>query len=254
MLYKGNMKTLSLISVASSFALLSFGGLGSAQGQTVSEAPTPQEAGSGESTQPDYVLELFTSQGCSSCPPANKFASNLAQRRDDALVLSYGVTYWDYLGWKDTFGDPAFTQRQRDYGKALGAHNVYTPQMVINGAAHSPRYSKSDVTSMPLPNPSPQASLSLLADGKLQLQADVPADYNLSLIRYTPGLQQVAVKRGENGGRTLGIVNVVEEVKSLIWNGQSLVLDAPLEADQTYAVLFHEPGSVQIVTAAVLKP
>jgi len=248
------MKTITLIAVTSSLSLLSFAGLSSAQDQTASNPSVLLKADTAQSVQPDYVLELFTSQGCSSCPPANKFASNLAQSRDDALVLSYGVTYWDYLGWKDTFGDLAFTQRQRDYGKALGARNVYTPQMVINGAAHSPRYSTSDVTSMPLPKSRPQASLSLLPDGKLQLQADVPADYKLSLIRYTPGLQEVVVKRGENGGRTLKIENVVEEVKSPDWNGKSLVLDAPLEADQTYAALFHEPGSVQIVTATVLKP
>lgn len=248
------MKTFTLIAATSSLVLLSFAGMGTARGQTASNLPMLTKADTAQSTQPDYVLELFTSQGCSSCPPANKFASNLAQSRDDALVLSYGVTYWDYLGWKDTFGDPAFTQRQRDYGKALGAQNVYTPQMVINGAAHSPRYSKSDITSMPLSKSRPKANLSLTPDGKLQLQADVPANFKLSLVRFTPGLQEVAVKRGENGGRTLKIENVVEGVRSPNWTGKSLLLDAKLEADQTYAALFHEPDSVEIVTAAVLKP
>ena len=75
--------------------------------------------------QPRSVVELFTSQGCSSCPPANEFVASLSED-EDKLVLSYGVTYWDYLGWKDTFGDPKFTQRQRSYGKALGATNIYT--------------------------------------------------------------------------------------------------------------------------------
>lgn len=247
------MKTFTLIAATSSLALLSFAGLTSAQDRAEPRSSDLMKASVSQSVQPDYVLELFTSQGCSSCPPANQFASKLAQSRDDALVLSYGVTYWDYLGWKDTFGDPAFTQRQRDYGKALGARNVYTPQMVINGAAHSPRYSKSDVTSMPLSKTRPDASLSLMADGKLEVQADVPANYKLSLIRYTPGLQEVSVKRGENGGRTLKIENVVEEVQSPDWNGNSVVTEAKLQPDQSYAALFHEPGSVKIVTAAVLK-
>jgi len=77
---------------------------------------------------PSTVVELFTSQGCSSCPPANEFVGNLSDDKD-VLVLTYGVTYWDYLGWKDTFGDPAFTQRQREYGQAFGIGNVYTPQI-----------------------------------------------------------------------------------------------------------------------------
>ncbi len=246
------MKTFTLIAAMSSLALLSFAGMGSAQEQTASSQSVVKKINAAQSVQPDYVLELFTSQGCSSCPPANQFASKLAKSREDALVLSYGVTYWDYLGWEDTFGDSAFTQRQRDYGKALGARNVYTPQMVINGAAHSPRYSQSDIISMPLSKTRPKASFLLMPDGKLQLQADVPANYKLSLIRYTPGLQEVAVKRGENGGRTLKVENVVEEVSSPDWMGTSLLLDAPSDPDQTYAALFHEPDSVQIVTAAIL--
>jgi len=247
------MKTFSLIAATSSFALFAFVGLGFAQDQVDINDKSLMKATSSQSAQPNYVLELFTSQGCSSCPPANKFASNLARSREDVLVLSYGVTYWDYLGWKDTFGDPAFTQRQRDYGKSLGARNVYTPQMVLNGSAHSPRYSNSDVTSMPLPKERPGASLSLTDDGKLRVQADVPSDHNLSLIRYTPGLQEVAVKRGENGGRTLKIENVVEEVQRPDWRGQSILVDSALEADQTYAAIFHKPESVEIVTATILK-
>lgn len=247
------MKTFSFLAVSSSFALLAFTGLSFAQDRAESDTLNVTTSSVTKSMQPDFVLELFTSQGCSSCPPANKFASTLAQSRQDVLVLSYGVTYWDYLGWEDTFGDPAFTQRQRDYGKALGARNVYTPQMVLNGSAHSPRYSSSDVISMPLAKTRPDASLSLTDDGKLRVQADIPANYKLSLIRYTPGLQEVAVKRGENSGRTLKIENVVEEVQSPDWNGQSIVLDSSLTPDQSYAVLFHEPDSAKVVTAAMLK-
>ena len=78
------------------------------------------------------VIELFQSQGCSSCPPANAALNAIAGRRD-VIALSYAVTYWDRLGWKDKFADPAFTQRQYDYKSALKADSVYTPQVVLNG-------------------------------------------------------------------------------------------------------------------------
>jgi len=101
--------------------------------------------------KPTHVVELFTSQGCSSCPPANRFVTKLA---DDPsmLVLTYGVTYWDYLGWTDTFGDPEFTKRQREYRDAFGAPNIYTPQIVLGGVDHSSRYSKKDVAAATLPD------------------------------------------------------------------------------------------------------
>ena len=83
---------------------------------------------------PVKVLELFQSQGCSSCPPANANLNALAGR-SDVIALSYGVTYWDYLGWTDSFAKPAYTERQRAYGRTLGNPNVYTPQMVLNGRA-----------------------------------------------------------------------------------------------------------------------
>ena len=79
------------------------------------------------------VVELFTSEGCSSCPPADQYMTELAERRD-LLALSFHVDYWDYIGWQDRFAAPAFTQRQRDYAKAKGERMVYTPQIVIAGA------------------------------------------------------------------------------------------------------------------------
>jgi len=205
-----------------------------------------------ESTQPVSVVELFTSQGCSSCPPANKFVGKLAED-SEKLVLSYGVTYWDYLGWKDTFGDPEFTQRQRDYGKALGAANVYTPQIVLNGSAHSPRYSRKDVDSMPLPLAKPEAALALGESG-LVVTAKADEDAKLVIVSFTPGEQAVPVKRGENGGRTLKVSNVVTDVEPVYWNGgpaQTNIM--PLEG-QAYAALFHDFKTAKIVTAAVYYP
>lgn len=210
------------------------------------------EQGFGQSVQPDYVVELFTSQGCSSCPPANRFVSDLAQEKEEALVLSYGVTYWDYLGWKDTFGDPAFTKRQHQYVKLLGAPNAYTPQIVLNGSAHSPRYTTSDIVSMPLAEERSAASLTAIEGGQILIKADLTAGHSVSFIRFTPGLQNVDVKRGENGGRTLKINNVVSSVQTLPWTGSEISLPANFSDGQSYAALFHAPDSAKIVTAAVL--
>ena len=85
---------------------------------------------------PRAVVELFTSQGCSSCPPADALIGELAKERD-LVVMTMPVDYWDYLGWKDTLADPAFTARQKGYAKARGDGQVYTPQVVINGVSHA---------------------------------------------------------------------------------------------------------------------
>ena len=205
-----------------------------------------------ESTQPVSVVELFTSQGCSSCPPANKFAAKLAED-DDKLVLSYGVTYWDYLGWKDTFGDPEFTQRQRNYGKALGVANVYTPQLVLNGSAHSPRYSRKDVETMPLPTAKADASVTK-GDSGLVVISGADSEAKLVIVSFLPGEQSVPVKRGENGGRTLKIANVVTDVTPVYWNGEKVETKIKPEPGQAYAALFHDFKTAKIVTAAVYYP
>jgi len=202
--------------------------------------------------QPVSVVELFTSQGCTSCPPANKFVGKLAED-GDKLVLSYGVTYWDYLGWKDTFGDPKFTQRQRAYGKALGVANVYTPQIILNGSAHSPRYSRKDVESMLLPAVNGEASVTL-GEGGLVVNAEAAADAKLVIVAFTPGEQVVPVRRGENGGRTLKVSNVVTDVTPIYWNGGIARTKIAPQEGQAYAALFHDFETSKILTAAVYYP
>jgi len=176
---------------------------------------------------PTHVVELFTSQGCSSCPPANEFVTKLSEN-SSTLVLSYGVTYWDYLGWEDTFGDPEFTRRQRDYRDAFGASNIYTPQIVLGGSAHSPRYSKRDVADMALPE----------------------AGVDLALARA--GEQTVDVKRGENGGRKLKLTNVVTNVQTVEWNGKTATLELPQTEGRHYAALVHDKISAKILDAAII--
>ena len=85
--------------------------------------------------EPRAVVELFTSQGCSSCPPADKIIGELA-RDPSVIALSMPIDYWDYLGWKDTLADSRFSARQKAYSQARGDRNVYTPQVIVNGSAH----------------------------------------------------------------------------------------------------------------------
>lgn len=201
--------------------------------------------------KPTHVVELFTSQGCSSCPPANKFVTKLSEN-PDTLVLTYGVTYWDYLGWKDTFGHPEFTQRQRDYRDAFGASNIYTPQIILGGSAHSPRYSKRDVVDMGLPENDVDMSLTRAGD-ILTVKANTTKEVLVDLISYVPGEQSVDVKRGENGGRTLRVSNVVMDVQSLDWNGESASIEMPQTENMQYAVLIHDRENAKILDAAVIN-
>lgn len=217
----------------------------------------PISAFAGE-TQPTHVVELFTSQGCSSCPPANAFVGDVSHM-PDTLVLSYGVTYWDYLGWKDTFADPAFTKRQRAYGKAFESANVYTPQIVLNGAAHGSRYSKWDVSSMALPDTQPRLT-PRMEDGVLyvNIQDAHETTYDTILVEYVKGPQSVPVGAGENQGRVLTLTNVVTDLHTLgEWDAKSrseLKTSVKPKPGKTYAMLLTEPGTMRIKAAATFHP
>lgn len=196
---------------------------------------------------PKTVIELFTSQGCSSCPPANEFVGNLADDKDK-LVLTYGVTYWDYLGWKDTFGKRVFTDRQREYAQALEIGNVYTPQIVLNGSAHSPRYKTHDVESMQL-GATDDVSVDLnIEDGQLILSTNASESV---IVAFTPGWQTVDVKKGENHGRKLKLANVVKSVIS-VDSENKLIIEA--EDGLAYAALVHDPESRKILAASIVYP
>ena len=169
-------------------------------------------AASGESvrTGPRAVVELFTSQGCSSCPPADALLTSLADR-DDVVALAYHVDYWDYIGWEDTFGDKGFSDRQRAYAKSWGSSRIFTPQMVINGAegvVGSRRDEVQDaVTSAQLP-----LAVTLAAEDDM-LKLRVPADAALEdatiwLVRYLDRAD-VAIDKGENAGKSMVYTQVV---------------------------------------------
>ncbi len=194
---------------------------------------------------PSTVVELFTSQGCSSCPPANEFVGKLSEDKN-VLALTYGVTYWDYLGWRDTFADPEFTKRQRDYGEAFGIGNVYTPQIVLNGSAHSPRYSKTDVKTMTLEPATLSAEFTLSEDA-----VSFTASQDVVVVTFKPGWQEVPVKAGENHGRTLRLANVVTDVTPLK-SGE--IFENEMQAGLAYAALVHDPKTMKVTTAKVFQP
>ncbi|MDA1088957.1 MAG: DUF1223 domain-containing protein [Proteobacteria bacterium] len=186
-------------------------------------APAPVIAA--EAT-PLTVVELFTSQGCSSCPPADKFLGELA-KRDDVLALSVHVDYWDYIGWKDPFADPRNTKRQRDYAKKLGLRYVYTPQMVIQGAFDSTGSDRAKVQR----KITEAAKLERLAvkisragDGVRVALPNAGRVENAAIwLAVFDSQHDTEVKRGENSGQTLRYHNVVRGMTRIgTWTGQAV--------------------------------
>ena len=179
--------------------------------------------------QPLTVVELFTSQGCSSCPPANANLAKLAGR-PDILALSFGVTYWDSLGWKDTFASKAYTDRQWDYAHGLRHANVATPQIVINGRADVVGNNLAEIEKTARTTPAPAGpGLTLTADSLAIAAGPKPAKpAQVWLVRYDPNTVQVPIKRGENTGKTLPHRNVVRELTNLgAFDGRAMTLRLP---------------------------
>lgn len=224
--------------------------LGYASAQPASaRVPAPQAAGD------LTVVELFTSQGCNSCPPANANLVRLSSR-PDLLTLSFNVTYWDDLGWPDTFARPEYTARQRAYQRGLGTDNVWTPQVVVDGRSHTVGRQMEHIerligSHLVLAGPSiafRNGGVGL-AGGPAQ---SAPAD--VWLVRYEPAPIAVPVARGENAGRTLPHASVVRELVKLgEWSGgqaQGWALPAPTREGLLTAVLVQMPNGGPILRAA----
>ena len=203
--------------------------------------------------EPLTVVELFTSQGCSSCPPANANLAKLAAT-PGVLALSYGVTYWDRLGWKDTFASPKYTQRQYDYVKPLGNSSPFTPQIVVNGKADVVGNRIGELTSLIGSSGLADSPAVSLAGGKVTIGTGktVGGGADVWLVRYDPRLVQVPVGRGENSGRTLGHKNVVHELRRLgSWSGKATSLALPAaKKGLRSAVLVQAPNGGAILAAA----
>lgn len=231
-------------------------------------ATAAQAAGAGEQG-PRAVVELFTSQGCSSCPPADALMNRLAV--DKTLVtLTYPVDYWDYLGWKDTFARPEFTQRQRGYAAYRKDRAVYTPQMVVNGRDHVVGSDKAGLDrtigehrerfgGLPVETSIETAGDSIIAKiGEAMPGGDRKATVWLVVFDRE---QTVPIGRGENKGREVTYSHVVRQLQPVgMWKGKAMTVELPRHdlvrsPDTGMAVLLQVDGEGRpgaILGAAVL--
>lgn len=216
-----------------------------------------------DEAKPRGVVELFTSQGCSSCPPADRLANELA-RDGRTLVLTLPVDYWDYLGWKDTLASPSNTARQQAYARARGDRKVYTPQIVVNGTVAAVGGDGPAVIAA-LARAETDGGLALpvtvsLADGRLQVAVEAPrgpvaAPHAEVWVFALERSRTVQIGRGENAGRTVTYANVVRHMTRLgAWDGtparfeiatsEALPADADAVAVVVQAGTGGQPGPV----------
>ncbi len=203
------------------------------------------------------VVELFTSQGCASCPPADRLLGEMAMM-DHVIPLALHVDYWDYIGWKDQFATPAFSERQRAYARAAGKRMVYTPQMIIGGrdSVVGTQFGKLSRLIQSHSARPRSVDLSVSRQGQtLTINARaltaMPRDMVVQLVRYRK-TATVDILRGENAGKTLTYYNIVNSWNVLRqWDGQApLQVTTTLEGEQPFAVLIQQAGYGPILAAS----
>lgn len=212
----------------------------------------------GQSADEPVVVELYTSQGCSSCPPADALLHELAARQD-VLPLALHVDYWDYIGWKDKFADPSHTKRQKGYAHAGGRRMIYTPQMIIMGqddvvGADALAVDNAIARHRKTPRP---VSLSVSRAGGdlvIRLEPRVQMDsgpFLVQLVRFTPQ-RKVSITRGELAGKSFTYANVVEDWQvAANWDGAgSLEISVPAPGRNPAAVLVQAAPFGKIIAAA----
>jgi hypothetical protein len=189
------------------------------------------------------VVELFTSQGCSSCPPANAFLNELSKQPSDVLALAFHVTYWDYLGWKDPFSLPVATDRQAQYGRRFG-DGSYTPEIVVDGAAGLVGSYRDEVNSAIAKARTQNvtaAEVNLVArDGKASI--DIGAGKGVARVMLVGFDREhvTAIGRGENRGRTMAEANIVRSFRPIgQWNGAPVHLEERLPDGEQVAVILE---------------
>jgi hypothetical protein len=174
------------------------------------------------------VVELFSSQGCSACPPADALLAELATR-DDVIALGLHVDYWDYIGWADTFASPQFTRRQYAYARAAGRNMVYTPQMIIGGNNRVMGNEPMQVADLIMAHRDAEYPVRITmsrVDSMLTVRAEAAMalpEYPMivQIVRYDP-MQTVEIARGENAGSTITYANIVTEWTRIgEWTGEA---------------------------------
>ncbi|RUM96234.1 DUF1223 domain-containing protein [Pseudaminobacter arsenicus] len=221
-----------------------------------------------DTSRPDGVIELFTSQGCSSCPPADALFQEFA-KNPDFVALAYHVDYWDYLGWRDKMSKPESTERQYGYMRSFGSRSVYTPQVVINGRIHVNGAKRADImdglAELDEAGQGMSVSVSVERSGdSLMIQAGPSQDgsgkAHLVLVYFDPPTP-VGIGTGENKGRTVTYWNAVSDIQTGgMWHGEAATYELPaskIARNGGCAVLLQsvskegEPGPV--LGAAVLR-
>ena len=169
------------------------------------------------------LVELFTAQGCATCQPADAVLADLAKRKE-VLALTFSVDIWDFLGWPDTFAQPEFTARQRAYVKRLRLREMSTPQMVVQGAAHSAGLDPDEVGGLIDAAERPKTPTITISKGAKRVNISrgfttgAPAD--VWLVRYDPKVREVKIKTGESRGKTVSEIDVVRQLVRLgSWTG-----------------------------------
>ncbi len=242
------------LSALAGAALAGLLGAGSLPGIALAETPA----------KPVSVIELFTSQGCSSCPPADRILQGLAQR-PDIIALTFPVTYWDYLGWKDTLARPGNGSRQRGYAAAQGAGEVFTPEMVVNGlkscvgsdldAIESALRSTATLIhkdAVPLSAKREGNRLVIEAGAAPQGSSHARGEIWIATVRHAAPVQ---IGRGENAGRVVTYTNVVRElVAAGDWQGAPASYAVPAAAlpkDGDMLVVFLQAERLGPIVAAL---
>jgi hypothetical protein len=209
--------------------------------------------------RPPVVVELYTAQGCASCGEANSYAAKLADK-PGVLMLTFPVDYWDYLGWPDTFAKPEYAERQKAYVAKLSLREPYTPQMIVDGRAEAPglkpeRVEKLVREAQRAPRDPPQVRF--VGDHRVDVGSGraPPGGGEVWLVRYDPRAQEVAVKSGDNRGRTVVEKNVVREMVKLgRWRGRPSAYRLPDASDEGLATAVLVQGARGGRVLAVGRP
>ena len=182
------------------------------------------------------VVELYTAQGCADCPAADALITKLADQ-PEVIGLTFPVDYWDYLGWRDTFAKPEFSDRQHAYMKAMKLRDVYTPQVVVDGREQMSGLKSDEVeaaikTDAHDPDARPEITMRSHSWALVGSARSVSGGADVWLVRYAPEVREVEVKTGENKGKLIREADVVRELIKLgPWHGASHAYKLPKASD-----------------------